>query len=96
MSNVKKGAQPPVDNPILLWPKPKLWTVRILLWILIIGWFALGYYLHDQAAKSRAKVERNRIEAQRQEEILRRAAQYRQSLQDRNQASSVRNVFDGR
>ena len=63
--------------------------------ILVISWFALGIYLHVQAAQSRAKVERNRIEAQRKMEVMRRESQYKQDWQQRTH-TGVRNVFDGR
>ena len=72
------------------------WGRIILGGILLIAWFALGIYLHVQAAQSRAKVEQNRIEAARRAEFMRRGAQYQQDLQQRTQSPRVRNVFEGR
>ena len=80
---------------IQLGPRSKFW-ILVLMSILTLAWFALGIYLHVEAAKSRAKVEQNRLEAQRREEFMRRGVQYQQELQQRNQAPRVRNVFEGR
>ena len=76
-------------------PKYTRW-LWVLGGILVIAWFALGIYLHVQVVQSRAKVEQNRLEAQRREEVMRRGVQYKQELEQRNQAPRVRNVFDGR
>ena len=72
------------------------WGFIVLGSVLVIAWFALGIYLHVQAVQSRAKVEQNRIEEARRQEFLRRGAQYKQELEQRNQAPRVRNAFDGR
>ncbi len=96
MSAVNKGAKRPVNNPVLLWSKRKLWTVRIVLLLLIGGWFAVGFYLHYQVTQTRAKLEQERIEAARHNEFLRRGAQYRQDLEQRTGSPRVRNAFDGR
>lgn len=82
-------------NNIRLGPKGKIW-VLVIMSIITIAWFALGIYLHVQVVQSRAKVEQSRIEEARRQEFLRREAQYKQDLQERNQAPRVRNVFDGR
>lgn len=94
--NTVKGAKGPVNNPVLLWSKRKLWTVRIVLLVLIGSWFAIGFYLHHQVTQNRAKLEQERIEAARHNEFLRRGAQYRQDLQERTGNPRVRNAFDGR
>lgn len=82
-------------NHMRLGPKSKLW-VLVILSVMTIAWFILGIYLHVQVAQSRAKVEQNRLEAARQQELQRRSALYKQELQERNQTPRARNVFDGR
>ncbi len=96
MNAQNPGARRPVKNPVLLWSKRKLWTVRIVLLVLLFSWFAIGFYLHQQVVHNRAKLEQERIEAARHNEFLRRGAQYRQDLQERSGAPRVRNAFDGR
>jgi len=64
--------------------------------VLLVAWFGLGFYLHMQVVESRAKVEKNRIEAQRKDARARREAQYKQEVQQRTKAPQTRNVFDGR
>lgn len=72
------------------------WGWIVLASILVIAWFALGIYLHRQAAQSRAKLERNRLEAQRRAEFKRQEAQYKYEWEQRTQTPRVRNVFNGR
>lgn len=76
--------------------KRTLWTIRLVLLGLTIAWFSLGIYLHFQAKVSRAKVEQNRIEAERRQDFLRRSTQYKQQVQERTQGTRSRNLFDGR
>ena len=83
-------------NPVLLWSKRKLWTVRVILLVIVVGWVGLWFYLHHQVRVARAKVEQNRIEASRRNEFLRREAQYKQDLSNFNQGVRSRNVFEGR
>lgn len=64
--------------------------------VLIIAWFALGIYLHQQVVQSRARVAQSKIEDARRQEFLRRGAQYKQDLRQRTQTPQTRNVFDGR
>lgn len=85
-----------VTNPVLLWSKRKLWTVRIVLIVLVGAWISAWLYLHYQIKQGRAKVAQSRIEETRRQEFLRRGAQYKQDVEQRNQAPRVRNVFDGR
>ncbi|MBQ8033290.1 MAG: hypothetical protein IJ266_05010 [Elusimicrobiaceae bacterium] len=84
------------EDTLVPFSKRTLWTIRGVLLGLAVMWFSLGIYLHHQAAQSKAKVERNRIEAARRQEFQRRGAQYRQDLQNFNQGVRSRNVFDGR
>lgn len=78
------------------WSKQKLRVVLGVLVILTVAWFCLGIYLHMQVAQSRAKVEQNRIEAERRQDFLRRSTQYKQQVQERTQGARSRNLFDGR
>lgn len=84
-----------MNKKIQLGPKSKFWGL-IIGAVVLIAWFGLGIYLHVQVAQSRAKVAQSRIEEARRQEFLRRGAQYKQDLQERNQSPRVRNVFDGR
>ena len=84
-----------MSKNIRLGPKSKFW-VLVILSVMVVAWFILGIYLHVQVVQSRSKVEQNRIETSRRQEFLRRGAQYKQDLQQRNQPSKARNVFDGR
>ena len=78
------------------WPRWKVVLFLIGVAILIIAWFGLGIYLHYQVVEARARVEKNRIEAQRKDARARREAQYKQEVQQRTKAPQTRNVFDGR
>lgn len=72
----------------------KVRIILVVLALILAAWFALGYYLHLQVVQSRAKVEQNRIEANRRQEFKRRGAQYRQELQQRRQPARTRSIFD--
>jgi hypothetical protein len=80
----------------VVWPK---WKIRLFfgsIIVVLVAWFGLGIYLHQQVVQSRTKVEQARIEQNRRQEFLRRDAQYKQDLQRRTQAPQSRNVFEGR
>ncbi len=83
-------------SPSQLWVRNNRGKILLVLGILIIAWFSLGFYLRHEVKVSRAKVEQNRIEESRRQEFMRRGAQYQQDLQQRTQTPRVRNVFDGR
>lgn len=96
MNTQINGVKHSVNNPVLLWSKRKLWTVRLVLLALLGSWFAIGFYLHHQVVQNRTKLEQQRIETARHNEFLRRGAQYRQDLQQRTGTPRVRNAFDGK
>lgn len=75
--------------------KRAIWMVRVMFCLFII-WLIGAIYLHQQVVQSRAKVEQNRIAAQRKEERIRRAAQYQQDVQQRTKAPQKRNAFGGK
>lgn len=76
--------------------KSTIWIVRFIIIVLFALWIVGGLYLNNQVKQDEERIERNRLEAQRREEFLRRGAQYKQDLQQRAAPSGVRNAFDGR
>lgn len=76
------------------WPRWKGILFFSGLAVLLIAWFGLGFYLHQQVVISRAKVEQARLEAQRREERVRRGAQYQQAVQERSRKPQSRNALD--
>ena len=83
---------PKVDNPVLLWSKRKLWTVRIVLIVLVGAWVGTWLYLHYQIKQGRAKVEQYHMQIARQEQRARRDAIYRQDMNQRTHR--VRNAVE--
>ena len=76
--------------------KPMTWIIRIGIVSLFLLWIAGGLYLNYQVKQDERRMEEARLEAQRREDRIRRGAQYKQELQERNQTPRARNVFDGR
>ncbi len=97
MTNIQaKIVNPKPLTPAQLWVRHNRKKILLVLGILLLGWLALGLYLHHEVKVSRAKVAQSRIEESRRQEFLRREAQYKQDVQQRTQTPRVRNVFDGR
>ncbi|MBP5429671.1 MAG: hypothetical protein J6Y25_02110 [Elusimicrobiaceae bacterium] len=85
-----------VEQPFVMPSKRTIWTVRLVLLALVALWVGVGIYFHMEAREARAKVEHNRLEAQRQEQRLRRETNYKQRVQDRTYIPATRNAVDGR
>ena len=85
-----------VEQPFVMPSKRTIWIVRLVVLGLVGIWVAGAVYLHSQVRDARAKVEQNRLEAQRQEQRLRRGANYQQRVQERTYMPATRNAVDGR
>lgn len=59
-----------------------IWTVRIVLLALFAAWAVIGVYLFSQLRQSSRELEEARLEQTRREERVRRAAVYRQALEE--------------
>lgn len=94
--NELQRLRPSSKRVIPQFSKSTLWIARFIIFILVTLWIVGGLYFHNQVKQDEQRIEQNRLEAQRQEEIKRREAQYKQALQQRNQSPRVRNVFEGR
>ena len=85
-----------VEQPFVIPSKRTIWTIRLVVLGLIGIWIAGAVYLRMQVRDARAKVEQNRLAAQRQEQRLRRGAIYQQRVQEHNYVPATRNALDGR